>query len=96
MAGIQVLLDEAQANDLRQFIYQMTNEAVRNAIQDAGANKEFLNQKELSEYLGCSINTLKSYVREGLPIIVMGGRNYYSKTEVTKFMLSRQRGGLNA
>lgn len=91
MEGFQVLLNEKQTKDLQKFVYDLTSEAIKRAVHDVGADKDFLNQKEMSNWLGVSINTLKNYVREGLPIIVIGGRNFYSKNEVSKFMLQRQK-----
>lgn len=96
MTGIQVMLNETQSKELQKYIFDITSEAVRNAIQDVGADKDFLNQREMSDWVGVSVNTLKTYIREGLPIIIMGGRNFYSKKEVSKFLLARQKGGLDA
>lgn len=96
MSGFQVLLDEKQSKELQKYIYELTNEAIKRAIHDAGADKDFLNQREMGDWLGVSVNTLKNYVKVGLPIIIMGGRNFYSKNEVSKFMLLRQKGRLDA
>lgn len=92
MSGFQVMLNEAQTKELQNYIFNVTNEAVQQAIHNAGTDKDFLNQKEMSAWIGVSVNTLKTYVREGMPIIVMGGRNFYSKKEVSKFMLKKQIG----
>lgn len=96
MSGFQVLLDDKQSKELQQFIFTLAQESISKAVQNVGLDKDFLNQKEMSDWLGVSPNTLKIYVQEGMPIITMGGRKFYSKKEVTKFMLSKQRGGLDA
>lgn len=97
MQGFQVMLDKEQSHKLEEYIYELTSaavtKAVTKAVTDAGSNKEFLSQKEICDWIGVSTNTLKSYVRMGLPVIVMGGRNLYSKKEVSKFLLERQIGG---
>ncbi|QCI86637.1 helix-turn-helix domain-containing protein [Vagococcus zengguangii] len=49
----------------------------------------------MANWLGISVNTLKTYVQKGLPIIIIGGRNFYSKKEVSKFLLRQQIGGAN-
>lgn len=95
MSGFQVMLDAKQSDDLQRYIYDLTNDAVTRAVKDAGSDKEFLSQKEMSMWLGVSVNTLKSYVQKGMPIIVIGGRNFYSKKEVSSFLLRRQIGGAN-
>ncbi|EOH78408.1 MULTISPECIES: helix-turn-helix domain-containing protein [Enterococcaceae] len=91
MSGFQVMLNETQTKELQRYIFELTNEAVQQAIHNAGTDKEFLNQKEMSSWVGVSSNTLRSYVDEGMPMIVIGGRNLYSKKEVSKFLLSRQK-----
>ncbi|MFY8329457.1 DNA-binding protein [Vagococcus carniphilus] len=95
MSGFQVMLSESQTKELQRYIFELTNEAVHQAIHTASADKEFLNQKEMSNWIGVSVNTLRSYVREGMPMIVIGGRNLYSKKEVSKFLLTKQKGGLD-
>ena len=95
MHGFQVMLDEQQSNELKKYIFEITREAVEKATKDIGANKDFLNQREMADWIGVSVNTLKAYVREGLPIIILGGRNFYSKCEVSKFLLGKQKGGLD-
>ncbi|MFI3605283.1 DNA-binding protein [Vagococcus fluvialis] len=96
MDGFQVMLNEKQSSELKKYVFEITREAVQKATRDVGTDKDFLNQKEMSDWIGVSVNTLKTYVKEGLPIIVMGGRNFYSKKEVSRFLLSKQKGGLDA
>lgn len=79
MSGFQVMLSENQTKELQKYIFELTNEAVRRAVHDVGADKDFLNQKEMSEWIGVSVNTLKSYVRGGLPIIIIGGEIFIQR-----------------
>lgn len=56
MEGFQVLLNEKQNKELQKFVYDLTNEAIKKAIHDVSSDKDFLNQREMSDWLGVSIN----------------------------------------
>ncbi|EMF0298781.1 DNA-binding protein, partial [Enterococcus hirae] len=56
MEGFQVLLNEKQTKELQKFVYDLTNEAIKKAIHDVSSDKDFLNQREMSDWLGVSIN----------------------------------------
>lgn len=79
------MLNETQTKELQRYIFELTNEAVQQAIRNAGTDKEFLNQKEMTSWVGVSSTTLRSYVNEGITMIVIGGRNLYSKKKYLNF-----------
>ncbi|MHC5248981.1 ubiquitin family protein [Enterococcus sp. LJL90] len=91
MVEFSVKLDEMQSKSLQEYVYRITREALETAKNDAGVGKEFLNQAEMAKWIGISPNSLKEYVKLGLPVCIIGARKFYSKTEVTKFILARQR-----
>ncbi|BDX42705.1 MULTISPECIES: helix-turn-helix domain-containing protein [Enterococcus] len=80
---------------LRQF-YQIATKAIEKAEENAGITRDYLNQKEMAEYLNVSENFLKNAVRnEGLPVTTLGARKFYSKKAVNEFMLARMKSGEN-
>ena len=80
---------------LRQF-YQIATKAIEKAEENAGITRDYLNQKEMAEYLNVSENFLKNAVRnEGLPVKTLGARKFYSKKAVNEFMLARMKSGEN-
>lgn len=88
---MQVSLSEEQTVSLKRYIFTITQEAVEEARKSAGLDKPFLKQKYASEYLGISVNTLKSLEKQGLPSITINGLKLYSKEEMKKFLLSKQK-----
>lgn len=88
---MQVSLSEEQTVSLKRYIFTITQEAVEEARKSAGLDKPFLKQKYAAEYLGISVNTLKSLERQGLPSITIDGLKLYSKEEMNKFLLSKQK-----
>lgn len=88
---MQVILNEEQTNSLKQYIYQITQEGIEEARRSAGLDKPFLKQKYCSEWLGISVNTLKKMESQGLPSIMIDGIKFYSKDEVSKWILKHQK-----
>ena len=94
MEAIKLMISEEQEEMFLKQFYQIATKAIEMAEQNAGLTKEYLNQKEMAEYLNVSENFLKNTVRnEGLPVIQMGSRKFYSKKAVNEFMLSRMKRG---
>lgn len=55
-------------------------------------NKNFLNYKDAMKYLGIkSPTTLRSYIRQGLPIIKIGNSKKISKSAIDEFMKEHQK-----
>ncbi|MDR2977400.1 MAG: helix-turn-helix domain-containing protein [Streptococcaceae bacterium] len=89
-----ITLTAEQTKSLQKYIFDVTSEAVQRAVTVAGTDKDFLNQGDMAEWLGVSTSTLISYVRDGLPCSGHNGRKFYSKKEVTKWLLAKQVGGV--
>ncbi|MDN5403429.1 MAG: DNA-binding protein [Lactococcus sp.] len=92
--SFNITLTEEQTKTLQQFIFEATTEAVQRAVSVAGSDKDFLNQSAMSDWLGVSTSTLINYTRDGLPVSTQNGRKFYSKKQVTKWLLAKQIGGV--
>lgn len=53
---------------------------------DLKSTKEILTEKELLEYLDCSINTLRTYEKRGLKFSKIGSKKFYDFENIRKFM----------
>lgn len=92
MEAIKLMISEEQEELFLSQFYQIATRAIEKAELNAGSNREYLNQKEMSEYLNVSENFLKNAVRkEGLPVSEIGSRKFYSKKAVNEFMFSRMK-----
>lgn len=90
METIKLMISEDQEQIFLKHFYDIATKAIEKAEHNAGLTREYLNQREMAEYLNVSENFLKSaVVKEGLPIIKIGGRKFYSKKAVNEFMFSR-------
>lgn len=49
-------------------------------------DKEYLNESEATAYIGIGKSTLYKYRAMGLEVIKIGGRTFYSKELIRKFM----------
>lgn len=94
MEAIKLMISEEQEEMFLKQFYQIATKAIENAQENAGMTREYLNQKEMAEYLNVSENFLKNAVRnEGLPLVELGARKFYSKKAVNEFMFSRMKRG---
>ncbi|MCD5088517.1 helix-turn-helix domain-containing protein [Enterococcus hirae] len=90
MESIKLMISEEQQEMFLKEFYKIAMTAIERAEQNAGSTREYLNQKEMSDYLNVSENFLKEAVRnEGLPVATLGRRKFYSKKAVNEFMLNR-------
>lgn len=91
MTNIQVTLSDEQSASLKQHIFNITKDSIEEAKRVAGIDKPFLKQKEMAQYIGISVNTLKKMENMGLPSITIDGLKLYSKEEAAKFLLQHQK-----
>lgn len=97
METVKLMISPEQEEMFLKQFYQIATKAIEKAQENAGMTREYLNQKEMAEYLNVSENFLKNAVRavrnEGLPVTVLGARKFYSKKLVNEFMLARMKSG---
>lgn len=94
MEAIKLMISEEQEEMFLKQFYQIATKAIEKAQENAGMTREYLNQKEMAEYLNVSENFLKNAVRnEGLPVVELGARKFYSKKAVNEFMFARMKRG---
>lgn len=90
MEAIRLMISEEQEELFLREFYQIATRAIEKAEENAGINREYLNQKEMSKYLNISENFLKDLVlKEGLPVVILGRRKFFSKKVVNEFMLNK-------
>ncbi|MCJ0583885.1 helix-turn-helix domain-containing protein [Enterococcus cecorum] len=94
METVKLMISPEQEELFLKQFYQIATKAIEKAEENAGITRDYLNQKEMAEYLNVSENFLKNAVRnEGLPVAESGARKFYSKKLVNEFMLARMKRG---
>ncbi|HAP6123672.1 TPA: hypothetical protein IVD43_001987 [Enterococcus faecium] len=89
-AGITVMLDKQQTNQLKNYVFEMTKEAIDQARIDTGLERPFLKGKEMAKYLNVSYTTFLKFKKMGLPVILLEKMELFSKEECKKWILSHQ------
>ncbi|HBH6490436.1 TPA: hypothetical protein KT849_001793 [Enterococcus faecium] len=89
-AGITVMLDKQQTNQLKNYVFEMTKEAIDQARIDTGLERPFLKGKEMAKYLNVTYTTFLKFKRMGLPVILLEKMELFSKEECKKWILSHQ------
>ncbi len=80
MEAIKLMISEEQEEMFLKQFYQIATKATEKAQENAGMTREYLNQKEMAEYLNVSENFLKNAVRnEGLPSLIEGKKILFEK-----------------
>ncbi|HAP8607310.1 TPA: hypothetical protein ACKEO2_001466, partial [Enterococcus faecium] len=77
-AGITVMLDKQQTNQLKNYVFEMTKEAIDQARIDTGLERPFLKGKEMAKYLNVSYTTFLKFKRMGLPVILLEKMELFS------------------
>lgn len=90
MEKIGVILDQEQTKNLKNYVFEITKEAIDQARLDTGLETPFLKGKQMSQYLNVSYGTFLKFKRLGLPVIKVDSIELYSKEEVKKWLLSHQ------
>lgn len=88
---MHVTLSEEQTGKLKQYIFDITSEGIAEARKAANLDQPFLKQKYMAQWLGISVNTLKSFQAQGMPVIIIDGITLYSKKEVSSWLLKHQK-----
>ncbi|BDP76412.1 hypothetical protein EfmAA242_06400 [Enterococcus faecium] len=60
MEAIKLMISEEQEEMFLKQFYQIATKAIEKAQENAGMTREYLNQKEMAEYLNVSENFLKN------------------------------------
>ena len=89
-AGITVMLDKQQTNQLKNYVFFFSKEAIDQARIDTGLERPFLKGKEMAKYLNVSYTTFLKFKRMGLPVILLEKMELFSKEECKKWILSHQ------
>lgn len=87
-------MDLEVSNEFEQQLQQQVVNVVADSIGSIGNTSnypEFMDKVTASDFLGISRSTLDKWIKEyGLPYSLIGGSYRFSKTELERFMLSKQ------
>lgn len=88
---ISIPIPEETENTIKAMLEGIARDVIQKAAESEIRSKDFMSLKETAAYLGCSPNTLKSYINQmDLPTIDLGGRRYISKESLKKWMLDHE------
>lgn len=89
---MNITLDEATVDQIvalvtAQVLQQLPTVTEQQPIEN-DSHERYMNQKQVCTYLGVSAHTINSYIKKGLKVVQIndGGRAYYDKLDVDKFM----------
>lgn len=82
---IPVQISQESASYYENMLLSLANSVVERTKE--GLNqKQYMNKKEASQYIGVSFNTFQKMVKLGLPIIEIDGIKLVSKQDIDNFL----------
>lgn len=86
---LQVQLPKEYDESLKQQIIGTLNQAVSEVRQQTGIDSPWLNSKsKCAEWLGISVGNLNDLIKQGFPIHLVGGKYFFNKSEINKYLLA--------
>ena len=82
----QIVLDQAQKEELGKDIYTTVTDAINKARKEEQHTKPYLNKKEMCEWLGISYATLAKFIAHGLPVANIDGIKLIGKETAINFL----------
>lgn len=91
MAELRVPIPDDFQEQFNQMLTNVAREAIATAKeQELNHGKEWMNQKEVCEWLDISYGTLQSWRVKGLKVSSIGRITLISKEEVNRFLREQQ------
>ncbi|MCV3315837.1 hypothetical protein NVV78_07770 [Pediococcus ethanolidurans] len=86
---LQVTLPPEYDEHLKQEVMSTITEAVNEVRQQTGIDSPWLSSKQATaKWLGVSVETLNALILQGMPIHQQTGKNFFSKAEITQYLLN--------
>lgn len=84
--AVEITLSPDQETSLRECMYTLMVDEVRNARIAVHLENRYLSKKETCEYLGIANNTLDKWIDAGLPMIHLWGVVRFQREEIDKWL----------
>lgn len=89
---MDVMLTEQNANELRNFIYELVKDEVERVRSDANLDRQILNQREIAKYFGVSAFTIREWEGKGMPFVSYGVKlKFYDKNACRRWLMEKSR-----
>ncbi|MDT2745983.1 MULTISPECIES: helix-turn-helix transcriptional regulator [Enterococcaceae] len=86
MPTIEILLSDAQLENIRSQLHEVILNEITKTRNQADKNQRYMNKKQTCNYLQISNNTLDSWIKQGLPKIVVSGSTRFDKIAIDEWL----------
>lgn len=84
---VKFRLDESQEKELKDHIYMIASDTLKQLEMEYGMNKRLMNKKEAAAFMNCSYQFLESMIqKEGLPFHRAGSKTYLDREEILDWL----------
>jgi excisionase family DNA binding protein len=90
-AELRVRLDEDFNDEFKQLLRAAAKEVVAEVVSQEARAKDWMSVKELQGYMNVSPNTVNSWIRNGMPVSIVGQKRFVKKSNLEKFLAEHEK-----
>ncbi|MEQ7172859.1 helix-turn-helix transcriptional regulator [Enterococcus innesii] len=86
MSAIEIMLSDKQLENIRSQLHELILNEITKTRKQADKNQRYMNKKQTCNYLQITNNTLDSWIKQGLPKIVISGSTRFDKLAIDEWL----------
>jgi len=86
MPIVEIMLSDEQLENIRSQLHQVILNEIEKTRNQADKNQRYMNKKQTCNYLQITNNTLDSWIKQGLPKIVISGSTRFDKLAIDEWL----------
>ncbi|MGF2088272.1 helix-turn-helix transcriptional regulator [Enterococcus casseliflavus] len=86
MPTVEIILSDEQLENIRSQLHQVILNEIEKTRNQANKNQRYMNKKQTCNYLQITNNTLDSWIKQGLPKIVISGSTRFDKLAIDEWL----------
>ncbi|MGF2058400.1 helix-turn-helix transcriptional regulator [Enterococcus innesii] len=86
MSAVEIMLSDKQLENIRSQLHELILNEITKTRKQADKNQRYMNKKQTCNYLQITNNTLDSWIKQGLPKIVISGSTRFDKLAIDEWL----------
>lgn len=86
MPTVEIILSNEQLENIRSQLHEMIINEITKTRNQADKNQRYMNKKQTCNYLQITNNTLDSWIKQGLPKIVISDSTRFDKIAIDEWL----------
>jgi excisionase family DNA binding protein len=90
VVDLKIPIPESVNDELKTWLRIAAKEVIEEVVAQETRMKDWMSVKEIQIYMNVSHNTVASWIRNGLPVSVVGQKRFISKKNLDSFLAKHQ------